>query len=96
MKAKKLLALLLALAMLSALAACGGDSGNTTPSDDANTQTSDTQTSDNGDDTEAEPVELIVFAAASMTETMNQLKEPAGDLRRVHRREPQRDLSLQL
>ena len=55
MKAKKLLALLLAVFMVLVLCACG----KTAPQDD-------------GTDTEA-PVELIVFAAASMTETLTEL-----------------------
>ena len=68
---KKYLSLLLALCLTLSLAACGGKT-------DTNVDTGDSsQTQDNAS-TEApagEPVELIVFAAASMTETMNQLKE---------------------
>ena len=68
---KKYLSLLLALCLTLSLAACGGKT-------DTNADTGDSsQTQDNAS-TEApagEPVELIVFAAASMTETMNQLKE---------------------
>lgn len=68
---KKYLSLLLALCLTLSLAACGGKT-------DTNVDTGDSsQTQDNAP-TEApagEPVELIVFAAASMTETMNQLKE---------------------
>ena len=67
---KKYLALLLALCLTFSLAACGG---KTDSSADA---AGDTQTGDNATEQPAdEPVELIVFAAASMTETMNQLKE---------------------
>lgn len=57
MKAKKLLSLLLALAMIFALAAC---SSNNEPKD--------------ADDNKARE-EVVVFAAASMTETLNQIKE---------------------
>lgn len=57
MKAKKLLPLLLALAMIFALAAC---SSNNEPKD--------------ADDNKARE-EIVVFAAASMTETLNQIKE---------------------
>lgn len=68
---KKYLSLLLALCLTLSLAACGGKT-------DTNADAADnSQTQDNAP-TEApagEPVELIVFAAASMTETMNQLKE---------------------
>ena len=53
---KKLFAMLLALTMVFALAACGGT--NATPTEPQN---------------EAEKVELIVFAAASMTETLTEL-----------------------
>lgn len=56
---KKLLSLLLALSLVLALTACGSkDDG----ANDADTQ-----------DDAAEPVELIVFAAASMTETLNEI-----------------------
>lgn len=57
MKAKKLLSLLLALAMVFALAACS-----------SNDEQKD------ADDNKARE-EAVVFAAASMTETLNQIKE---------------------
>ena len=58
-KMKKLLSLFLALSLVLALTACGSkDDG----ANDADTQ-----------DDAAEPVELIVFAAASMTETLNEI-----------------------
>lgn len=57
MKAKKLLSLLLALAMVFALAAC---SSNDEPKE--------------SEEPEARE-EVVVFAAASMTETLNQIKE---------------------
>ena len=58
---KKLLSLLLALSLVLTLTACGSkDDG----ANDADTQ-----------DDAAEPVELIVFAAASMTETLNEIAE---------------------
>ena len=67
---KKYPALLLALCLTFSLAACGG---KTDSSADA---AGDTKTGDNAAEQPAdEPVELIVFAAASMTETMNTLKE---------------------
>ena len=60
-KMKKLLSLLLALSLVLALTACGSkDDG----ANDVDTQ-----------DDAAEPVELIVFAAASMTETLNEIAE---------------------
>ena len=61
---KKLLSLLLALSLVLALTACGQK--DTTPD---TPQTDDPQTE------QAEPVELIVFAAASMKETMTQIAE---------------------
>ena len=61
---KKLVSLLLALSLALALTACGQK--DTAPD---TTQTDDPQTE------QAEPVELIVFAAASMTETMTQIAE---------------------
>lgn len=60
---KKLLPLLLALALVFSLAACGSKN------DGANTD-GDAQ---NGENTES--VDLIVFAAASMTETLNEIAE---------------------
>ena len=68
---KKYLSLLLALCLTLSLAACGSKTDTSANAADGS------QTQDNAP-TEApagEPVELIVFAAASMTETMNQLKE---------------------
>ena len=61
---KKLVSLLLALSLVLALTACGQK--DTTPD---TTQTDDPQTE------QAEPVELIVFAAASMTETLTEIAE---------------------
>ena len=61
---KKLVSLLLALSLVLALTACGQK--DTAPD---TTQTDDPQTE------QAEPVELIVFAAASMKETMTQIAE---------------------
>lgn len=61
---KKLVSLLLALSLVLALTACGQK--DTAPD---TTQTDDPQTE------QAKPVELIVFAAASMKETMTQIVE---------------------
>ena len=58
---RKLFAMLIAAAMVLGLAACAAP---------ATEETADAETVP-----EAEPVELIVFAAASMTETMNQIAE---------------------
>ena len=68
---KKYLSLLLALCLTFSLTACGS---KTEPAADA---ANDSQTTDNtpAEAPAGDPVELIVFAAASMTETMNQLKE---------------------
>ena len=73
---KKYLSLLLALCLTLSLAACGSKADTSANAADGS------QTQDNAS-TEApagEPVELIVFAAASMTETMNQLKEVLSKL----------------
>ena len=59
---KKLFAMLIAAAMVLGLAACAA------PATEETTAPEETVP-------EAEPVELIVFAAASMTETMNQIAE---------------------
>ena len=61
---KRLVSLLLALSLVLALTACGQK--DTAPD---TTQTDDPQTE------QAEPVELIVFATASMKETMTQIAE---------------------
>ena len=67
---KKYLSLLLALCLTLSLAACGSKTDSNADAA-GNTQTGDNATEQPAD----EPIELIVFAAASMTETMNQLKE---------------------
>jgi molybdate transport system substrate-binding protein len=97
---RRLLALILALAMVFALTACAGSSDDTTTdsdttSDDTQTeQTEDTSAAEPAEDetpvettdmteatdtteaeADAEPVELIVFAAASMTETLTEIKD---------------------
>ncbi len=81
---KKTLAILLALLMVFSMFACGKnaddssskDADNTAdttnpPADDADVKTDDSTDSKD----EAEPVEITVFAAASMTETLNQIIE---------------------
>ena len=59
---KKLLPLLLALALVFSLAACSS-------------KTDDTTTDDTQGDANAESVDLVVFAAASMTETLTEIAE---------------------
>ena len=61
---KKLVSLLLALSLVLALTACGQK--DTTP---------DTTNPDDMQTEQAQPVELIVFAAASMTETLTEIAE---------------------
>ncbi len=60
-ESQKIIALLLALTLLLSLCACGSKKEEPAKSEP--------------EQAEAEPVELIVFAAASMTETLNQLSE---------------------
>ena len=82
---KKLIALLLALVLTLALFA-GCAAKDATPAQDAapaqdTTETEDkTNAPDETAEPEAEPVELIVFAAASMTETLNQIAELYKDV----------------
>ena len=59
---KKLLSLLLALALVFSLTACGS-------------KTDDMTTDDTQGNANAESVDLVVFAAASMTETLTQIAE---------------------
>ena len=68
---EKYLSLLLILSLALSLTACGSKTGSNADAAD------DAQTEDNtpAETPEADPVELIVFAAASMTETMIQIKE---------------------
>ena len=70
---KKILALLLALCMVFALAACGPES-DTTTEPPAGTDNVETE-APASDTPEAEPVEVIVFAAASMEATLTQIAE---------------------
>ena len=74
---KKVLSLSLALALVLSLAGCagqpsGGDASSPSPSASA---ASPSVSPSAAPAPEAQPVELIVFAAASMTETMNQIAE---------------------
>ncbi|MBQ6273490.1 MAG: molybdate ABC transporter substrate-binding protein [Oscillospiraceae bacterium] len=81
---KKILALLLALCMMLALAACGGTEAPKTeepetaaePETPAESETPAEPEVEEEPEPEApaEPIELVVFAAASMTETLNELK----------------------
>ena len=64
---KKILALLLALTMVFSFAACGTTENPTEPDNGTEAQTEEQTT------LQEEPVELIVFAAASMTETLTEL-----------------------
>ena len=68
---KKFVSLLLALSLALSFTACGSKTDSTADAAD------DSQTQDNtpAEEPAGDPVELIVFAAASMTETMNQIKE---------------------
>lgn len=64
---KKLFTLLLTLCMVLSLAACGGQKDEPAPVEEEETP--------EVEEPAAEPVELFVFAAASMTETMDQIIE---------------------
>lgn len=70
MKMQKMLALLLALAMTASMVACGGSSAQ--PAEPAATEAPAEAAPES---TPAEKTEIIVFAAASMTETLTQIKE---------------------
>lgn len=73
---KKTLALLLALTMVFALAACGGQSAPAAPqapAEEAANQPAE-EAAPAEETTPAEEIELIVFAAASMTETLTEIK----------------------
>ena len=73
---KKTLALLLALTMVFALAACGGQSApaaTQAPAEEAANQPAE-EAAPAEETAPAEEIELIVFAAASMTETLTEIK----------------------
>ena len=71
---KKLLSLLMACAMVLALAACGNTSEpQETPA--GSPAGENTGSPAPAESPEAEPVELIVFAAASMTETLTEISD---------------------
>lgn len=77
MKMQKILALLLAFAMVFCFAACGGGGGTETQDTVSDTPVSDepsAEPSNEPEEEEKDPVEIIVFAAASMTETLTELK----------------------
>ena len=81
MNVRKLASLLLAIAMLLALAACGGQNANTQseqpaqPAAQENAPATEPTQPATEPEPAAEPVELIVFAAASMTETLTEIAE---------------------
>ena len=69
---KKFLAMLLALAMVFALAACGQSDAPAATEAPAAEEAAEAPAAEAPAE---EPEEIIVFAAASMTETLNQIKE---------------------
>ena len=76
MKTKKIVALLLAVMMVLGLCACGTQAETTTAAPEttkAQETTAAPETTPAETEPQAEPVELIVFAAASMTETLTTL-----------------------
>ena len=73
MSSKKWIALLLTLAMVLALAACGSSNqGNGQSSGQDDSQNSSDQTND---DNQAEEVEVVVFAAASLEATLTEIAQ---------------------
>ena len=78
---KKFLSILLAAMLCVSLVACASNTGNTgdTGNNGANAGNNAGNAGDNGDTT-GEEVEIIVFAAASMQETMEQIAEMYKDV----------------
>ena len=74
MNAKKTLALLLALLMLAALAACGQSAAPATTEAPAAAEEPAAEPVEGPAAEPVEEVEIIVFAAASMTETLTEIK----------------------
>lgn len=73
MKFKKLGALLLSFALLFSVVACSNNAGNNEGKTEENAQESKTDANENKDG--GEKKEMIVFAAASMTEVLEELKQ---------------------
>ena len=71
---KKLIAGLLVSALAVSMLGCGSKQAETTPAAEETTETEETA-GDAAAETEAEPVTLNVFAAASMTETLTEIQE---------------------
>ena len=73
---KKLLSVLLALAMVLSLAACGSTPAAETPATEAPAAEAPAEpVAEATEEPAAEPVEIIVFAAASMKETLTEIAE---------------------
>ena len=72
---KKLVSLSLALSLVLALAGCSNSGGGAATPAPASAPPAQETPAPQSQAPEAEPVELVVFAAASMTETMNQIAE---------------------
>ena len=72
---KKAFALAAAFALAFSLAGCGGASSAASPSSAASAGSGAASASASQAETGGEPVELTVFAAASLTETLNQIAE---------------------
>jgi len=71
---KKFFAFTLCLAMTFSLAACGGSAApSAAPSAVSTAESSAGSTTEAAPESTSEPVEIIVFAAASMTETINEI-----------------------
>ena len=72
---KKAFALAAAFALAFSLAGCGGASSAASPSSAVSAGSGAASASASQSETGGEPVELTVFAAASLTETLNQIAE---------------------
>lgn len=72
---KKAFALAAAFALAFSLAGCGGASSAASPSSAASAGSGAASASASQTETGGEPVELTVFAAASLTETLNRIAE---------------------
>ena len=72
---KKLVSLSLALVMTLSLVGCGSSGGQSSAAGSQSAQSSASQSGAAQSKADGEPVELVVFAAASMTETLNEIAE---------------------
>ncbi len=72
---KRFFTTMISAAAIATLAACGGSGGSASSTSVSDTMVSQSTASESDAEASGEPIELIVFAAASMTETMEEIAQ---------------------